>query len=168
MPKGSLIEESLTQSVIGAFFEVYNELGYGFLEQLYASAMERELRARGHAVGREVLVRLLYKGDHLGTQRIDMIVDERLVIEIKATFQLHAVAQRQLFNYLRATNLEVGLLLHFGPKPKFYREICRNRNTLYPPDPDYPPDPIPFVIDAAATKDSTAGGPDPSPSSCLK
>ncbi len=123
MERGKLIEEGLTQSVIGAFFEVYNTLGFGFLEHIYVMALERELRNCGHNVAREVAVRVTYKGEHLGTQRLDMIVDDRLVVETKSTYQLHPVAIRQLYNYLRGTNLEVGLLLHFGPVPKFYRQI---------------------------------------------
>ena len=123
MTPGELLEEKLTRSVIGAFFDVYNNLGFGFLEHLYVSALERELIARGHRVAREVVVRIYYKGEELGVQRLDMIVDEKLVIETKATLELHKIAVPQLFNYLRATNLDVGLLLHFGPDPKFYRVV---------------------------------------------
>ena len=118
-----LLEEALTRSVIGAFFEVYNALGFGFLEHVYVMALERELRARGHEVAREVGVRIMYKGDQLGMQRLDMLVDDRLVVETKSTYELHRAATRQLYNYLRATSLEVGLLLHFGPKPAFYRLV---------------------------------------------
>ena len=123
MHRQGLIEGPLTQSVIGAFFEVYNTLGFGFLEHIYVLAMERELRDRGHHVAREVAVRVFYKGEHLGTQRVDMIVDNKLVVETKSTYQLHPTAIRQIYNYLRGTNLEVGLILHFGPEPKFYRQI---------------------------------------------
>ncbi len=123
---GNLIEDELTQSVIGAFYEVYNTLGFGFLEHVYIMAMERELRHRGHTVAREVRVRVMYKGEHLATQRLDMIVDDKLVIETKSTYQLHPTAIRQLFNYLKGTNLEVGLVLHFGPEPKFYRQVRSN------------------------------------------
>ena len=126
MNRGELIEERLTHSVIGAFFDVYNELGFGFLESLYVSALERELVARGHGVAREVRVRVRYKGEVLGIQRIDLIVDEKLVVETKSTLDLHADAWRQLYHYLRATNLEVGLLLHFGRKPHFHRVVCTN------------------------------------------
>lgn len=123
MARGELIEERLSYSVIGAFFEVYNTLGFGFLEHIYVMALERELMERGHQVGRQVAVRVLYKGDELGQQRLDMVVDGRLVVEIKSTYELHRAALRQLYNYLHATNLDVGLLLHFGPTPKFYRVI---------------------------------------------
>jgi GxxExxY protein len=144
MARSGLLEETLTRSVIGAFYEVYNNLGYGFLEHLYVMALERELLARGHRVAREVWVRVVYKGEELGIQRIDMIVDDKVVIETKASSKLPDYAARQLFNYLRATNLEVGILLHFGPKASFHREICRNTrrnppNPFNPPNPNNPP-----------------------------
>jgi GxxExxY protein len=121
-----LLHEELTHSVIAAFYEVYNTLGSGFLEGLYLTALERELLKRGHKVSRELAVRVTYKGEELGSQRLDMVVDDVLVIEAKSTHALHPSASRQLYNYLRATNLELGLLLHFGPKPQFYRVICEN------------------------------------------
>ena len=123
MPDHALIEEHLTESVIGGFYEVYNTLGFSFLEQVYMAALERELRARGHVVAREVWVPVYYKGEEISRQRIDMVVDERLVIEAKSTQDLHKSAPRQVYNYLRATRLQVGLLLHFGPEPAFYRLV---------------------------------------------
>lgn len=83
MARSDLLEETLTRSVIGAFFEVSNYLGYGFLEHLHVMALERELLARGHRVAREVGARVVYKGEELGIQRIDMIVDEKVVMEAK-------------------------------------------------------------------------------------
>jgi GxxExxY protein len=133
-----LIEGELTKSVIGAFFEVYNRLGFGFLERLYVTAMDRELRERGHRVGREVGVRVFYRGEHLGSQRIDLTVDDVLIVEVKSTQILHAAASRQVYNYLRATRLEVGLLLHFGPEPKFYRHVLSNQQKTWLPTPDPP------------------------------
>ncbi|MGH7721076.1 MAG: GxxExxY protein [Gemmatimonadaceae bacterium] len=126
MTRSALVEERLTHAVIGAFFEVYNTLGFGFLEHVYVMALERELVARDHRVAREVGVRVIYKGVELATQRLDMIVDDAVVVEAKSAYELHRAAPRQVYNYLRATGLEVGLLLHFGPEPKFYRLMCRN------------------------------------------
>jgi len=126
MARQLLIEKELTRSAIGAFYEVYNTLGFGFLEHVYVKALEIELKSRGHQVGREVGVLIMYKGEELAFQRLDLIVDNRLVIEAKSTYDLRTGARRQVYNYLRATNLEVGLLFHFGPEPKFYRSICRN------------------------------------------
>jgi GxxExxY protein len=140
MIRGNLLEEELTRSVIGAFFEVYNTLGSGFLEHVYVLALEYELLARGHRVAREVGVRVMYKGIELTTQRLDMLVDGKLVVEVKSTHDLHKTAPRQLYNYLRATDLELGLLFHFGPEPEFYRQICRNArsNPTHPAPPTHP------------------------------
>lgn len=124
MARPQLYEPELTHSVIGAFYEVYNHLGFGFLEHLYVMAMERELRGRGHRVGREVGVRIMYKGEELGVQRLDMIVDDKLVVEIKSTATLHKEAGRQVYNYLRASNLEIGILLHFGREARFSVQVC--------------------------------------------
>ena len=123
----ALAEEALTQSIIGVFYEVYNALGYGFLESVYAQALERELRRKGHRVEREVLVKVWYKGEVIARQRVDMVVDGKVIVEIKAGPTLPATAPRQLLNYLRATDKDVGLLLHFGLEPKFYREYCQSR-----------------------------------------
>lgn len=128
MKREELVEQELTYSVIGAFYEVYNTLGFGFHEHVYAMALERELLARRHRVAREFLVRVTYKGDELTTQRLDMVVDEKLVVEIKSTYDLHKAAARQVYSYLCATSLEVGLLLHFGPEAKFYAQVAPNRN----------------------------------------
>jgi GxxExxY protein len=126
MAHGELIEERLTYSINGAFFEVYNTLGFGFLEHPYVAALERELRERGHDVARELSVPIFYKGHELVTQRLDMVVDRKILVEVKATYKLHKAARRQVYNYLKATRLEVGLLLHFGPAPKIYRLVYRN------------------------------------------
>jgi GxxExxY protein len=146
MPRTKLIHDRLTHSVIGAFFDVYNTLGFGFLEHVYVAALTRELHNRGHEVGREVSIPVIYKGEEVARQRLDMIVDRKLVVETKSTQNLHGSAVRQVANYLRATSLELGLLLHFGPQPKFYRVICtnpvgRDPKTPLPRDPQFPPHP---------------------------
>lgn len=123
---GALVEEELTRSVIGAFFEVYNEVGFGFLEHVHILALERELAAHGHLVSLEVPVQIMYKGHFLCAQRLDMIVDNTLIVETKFSEVLPPTAMRQLQNYLRCTNLELGLLLHFGPKPRFFRRFLPN------------------------------------------
>lgn len=123
---GGLLEEELTRSVIGAFFRVHRALGFGFLEQVYRSAMELELRNRGHLVAREVSIIVRYEGVPIAHHKLDMVVDDRIVVEIKATERLYPDASRQLFNYLRASTLEVGLLLHFGREAKFERTVSTN------------------------------------------
>lgn len=116
-----MIHEELTYAVIGAFFEVYNALGYGFLENVYMNALELELRWRGHRVAREVWITVMYKGFEVGKQRIDMLVDQVLVVEGKSSYKLPERATRQLYNYVCAMKVDVGLLLHFGPDPQFFR-----------------------------------------------
>jgi GxxExxY protein len=127
-----LAEEELTRVIIGAFFYVYNTLGFGFLEHVYAAALERELLRRGLRVSREHWVRIYYEGEQLCQQRLDFIVESKVVVEIKSTFELHKGAVPQVRSYLRATNLEVGLLLHFGPEAKFYRLYVPNEKKLHP------------------------------------
>src|SRR5262245_46928703 len=112
MQRQQLIHESITRSIIGAFYEVYNYLGFGFLERIYSRALEIELRARGHKVDREVWVPVYYKnGELLGKQRMDMVVDEAVIAENKSTISIPPSTPRQLNSYLRSTPLRVGLIL---------------------------------------------------------
>jgi len=122
-----IVDEALTRSVISAFYDVHRALGFGFREYIYALALERDLGARGHRVAREVPVTVHYRGEPLARQTLDMVVDEKLVLEIKASERLHPDSTTQLFSYLCATNLEVGLLLHFGREAKVHRVIYENR-----------------------------------------
>jgi GxxExxY protein len=117
-----------THSIIGAFFAVYNELGFGLLESVYSSGLEWELCARGHHVEREFWTDVFYKGHPIARQRLDMIVNRAVVVEVKATERLAPFARRQLLNYLTATKLDLGLILHFGPEAKVHRLI--NTNTI--------------------------------------
>jgi GxxExxY protein len=126
MLRRALLHGDLSDSVLRGFYEVYNRLGGGLPEHVYLMALERELRWAGHAVARELGVPVLYKGEELTRLRIDAVVDGRLVVEAKATEVVPPGARRQLYNYLRCTPLEVGLLLHFGPEPRFYRVVCPN------------------------------------------
>lgn len=130
-------EEKLVFSVIGAFYEVHNFLGFGFLEHHYVKALDWELRERGHLVDREVGIRMGYKHLDLGHLRLDMVIDRKLVVEAKSMTILPVFATRQLFNYLKASNLELGLLLHFGPKPIFHRAFCRSHQKFIPSMPTH-------------------------------
>jgi GxxExxY protein len=123
----ALIQKETTSAILNAFYDVYNTLGFGFLEHVYSLALERELLARGRTVGREVSIPITYKGDHLTYQRADIVVDEKVIVEIKSTEVMPPFTRRQAINYLRATRLEVALILHFGPEPKFYRVVSTNR-----------------------------------------
>jgi GxxExxY protein len=117
----TLIERELTKEIIGAFYACYNELGFGFLESVYRHALATELRARQLHASEEHPVRVLYRGVEVGFFRVDLLVNDRVIVEVKSTSVLGPTDKRQLLNYLRATRLEVGLLMHFGPEPRFYR-----------------------------------------------
>jgi GxxExxY protein len=139
-----LIYHDVTESIIGAFYDAYNELRFGYLESAYAAALSELLRERGHTVEREVSVPVYFHGKEITKHRLDMVVDAKVIVEIKSTEVLHPSAHRQLMSYLKSTKLDVGLLLHFGPEAWFYRAVTtkklRARNDQ--PDPADPPDPI--------------------------
>ena len=135
MTAENLIHANLSESIIGAFLDSYYKLGYGFLESIYAAALTRELVKRGHRVQREVGVEVIYDGARIGWFRFDMIVDGLVIVEIKASELLPTFARRQLRNYLRATRLEVGLLLHYGPTPFIGREVYSRGIPRLPPVP---------------------------------
>jgi GxxExxY protein len=113
--------DPLTAAVIGVFYFVYNRFGYGFVESIYARAMELELVRRGFFVVREAAIEVSWDADVLGHFRADMIVNDSLIIEFKAGPRLVEADYLQVLNYLRASNLRVGLLLHFGPSPQLRR-----------------------------------------------
>ena len=116
-----LIHRELTGAIIGAFFEVYNWLkGSGYLESVYRSALAVELQLSGHHCVREGLVEVLYKGVRVGNYRYDLLVDGKVLVEVRSTDVPAPNAKRQLLNSLRGTGLEVGPLLHFGPEPRFF------------------------------------------------
>jgi GxxExxY protein len=119
-----ILYEQTTKSIIAAFYAVYDKLGFGFLENVYRGALTIELRRRGHRVAREVSVPVFYDGIQVARYDMDFVVDDLIVLETKSTMVLCTADRRQLLNYLRCTRFEVGLLLHFGPKPRFYRLIA--------------------------------------------
>ena len=120
---GQLVHRELTGKVIGAFFETYETLGFGFLEAVYRNALALELRKRGLHVQLEAPVAVTYKGVQVGFYRCDLLVEQCVTIEVKATSLLAPTAKRQLVNCLTAAPVDVGLLLHYGPEPKFYRLV---------------------------------------------
>jgi len=128
--KEALLHYETTEGIIKSFFLVYNRLGYGFLEGVYANALQRELKTLGHLVQRELNVVIRYNGDPVGHYRLDMIVDGCVIVEIKSTETVPKSVQRQVYNYLRATDFEVGLMLHFGPGPAFKRFLCTKDRKL--------------------------------------
>lgn len=107
----------VTEGTIGCFYRVYRELGYGHSEQVASSALMLELAEAGFACAREVAIEVRYHGRPVGQLRIDAVVDDRVVLELKAGPRLDPFAMRQLYNYLRCSGYRVGLLLYFGPEP---------------------------------------------------
>lgn len=122
-----LTDGDLTGRIINVFYRAYDELGYGFVEKVYANTLAIELACAGIAFEREVPVDVYYKGQKVGHYRADFVIERRIVLELKACRAVDDADRRQLLNYLRATSLELGLLLHFGPKPAFKRLIFENR-----------------------------------------
>jgi GxxExxY protein len=118
-----LLEADRVGSIIGAFYAVYNYYGPGLAESVYAGALAEELRRREHEVERELAVSVEYNGTHVAWQRLDLVVDNRIVVEVKATELMPRYAERQLISYLKATRFEVGVLLHFGDRAAFRRYI---------------------------------------------
>lgn len=118
-----LLYGDITEIIIGAFYYVYNKLGYGFLEKVYRNALALVLTSRGLHVATEVPVDVYFEGQVVGSYRADLIVEDRVICEIKATDLRLRADEMQLMNYLRASELRVGLLLRFGPKPEVKRVI---------------------------------------------
>jgi GxxExxY protein len=137
--RNDLMDRDLVYRVVNAFYQVYNTLGFGFLESTYSRALQIALTARGIRVDREVTIQVFFEGQPVGLHRIDMLVERRIIIEIKSSEQLSKVALRQVRSYLAAANLELGLVLHFGAQPKFCRVLARKRPFRHPGDSDDAP-----------------------------
>ena len=118
-----LLFEELTRSVLGGFYDSYNKLGYGFHESVYVGGLCIELRRRSHRVEREVSIPVYYDGEIIGGYRADLVVDAKLLVEIKATAGIDGVHERQLRNYLSCTTFEIGLLLCYGLDPRHKRML---------------------------------------------
>lgn len=116
-----LKHKELTETIIGVFFEVYNELGHGFLESVYEKAFEVALSAKGLDVRRQIQVPVWFRGHKVGDFVADVLVNRAVLLELKAARSLDSAHEAQLLNYLRATEIEVGLLFNFGIKPEFRR-----------------------------------------------
>jgi GxxExxY protein len=120
------LHSETTDAIIGCFYDTYHELGYGFLESNYAKGLTLFLEKAGLHVEREVPVEVRCLGVSVGLYRLDMVIDQKVIVEIKATQSIGSAEERQIQNYLKATSLEVGLLLHFGPKPAVRRFVFAN------------------------------------------
>jgi len=126
MTQGNYKHSDLTEKIIKAFYKVYNTLGFGFLEKVYENAMFIELRKMGLFVEKQRRVKVYYEDYEVGDYYADLVVEDNVIVELKAAEALCEDHEFQLINYLKATEIEVGLLLNFGKKPEFRRKIFTN------------------------------------------
>ena len=118
-----MLYKQLTGEIIEAFYKVYNKLGYGFLEKVYENALLEEFRMRDLKTSQQYPISVYYNRKMVGEYYADIIVDEKIILELKASEKLCKSHEFQLINYLRATDIQVGLLLNFGRTPQFSRKI---------------------------------------------
>lgn len=123
-----MIEQALSNELIRAFYNVHHEHGHGFLESVYSNSLAIELEHMGIAIRREVPIVIRYRGRNVGRYRIDLLVADRILVEVKANAKLAEQDQRQLLNYLKATPYELGFLFNFGPSPSFLRRVLSRQH----------------------------------------
>ena len=116
-----MIHGGITDSILGVFYDVYNELGSGFLESVYANAMGIVFQERDILFEQEININVHFHEKVVGVFRADFLVEKKVIVELKACKSIDKSHIAQTINYLRATGMEVGLLLNFGPKPEFKR-----------------------------------------------
>jgi len=125
-----LLHADLTEKVIGVFYDVYNDLGYGFLESVYENGLSLALSEAGLQVARQKLIDVWYRGTKIGDFRADIIVNDVLLLELKTASTIDHSFEKQTQNYLKATKLEVALILNFGPAPQFRRLVFENKRKV--------------------------------------
>jgi len=116
----------ITESIIGVFYEVYNELGFGFLESVYRKALKLSLEEKGLTVEAELPVPVFFRGTNVGDFRADLVINPVVLLELKTAETIIMAHEAQLLNHLRATALEVGLIMNFGPRPQVRRLLSDN------------------------------------------
>ena len=122
-----LLHRDITNKIIKAFYNVYNSLGYGFLEKVYENAMMIELRKMDLQVQKQVPIKVYYEEQLVGQYYADIMVEKTIIVELKAAEGLCEEHEFQLINYLKATELEISLLINFGKTPQFKRKIFTNK-----------------------------------------
>ncbi|MDY0082687.1 MAG: GxxExxY protein [Ignavibacteriaceae bacterium] len=121
-----MLHENITKKIIEAYYKAFNTLGYGFLEKVYENALKIELKKMNLKVEQQQNIKVFYESFEVGDYYADLIVEDLVIIELKAAESLCEEHETQLINYLKATNLEVGLLLNFDKRPEFKRKIFSN------------------------------------------
>ena len=142
----TLLHEHITHQIIGAFFEVYNTIGYGYLESVYAAAMGAELEARRMPFLREWPYPVHYKGKRIAVAKADLVVANSVIVELKAVDHITGAHDAQLFNYLKASGLQVGLILNFGRRAEKRRIIWTGTRGAID---DVRPDRTPVLVPAS-------------------
>jgi len=126
----------LTKIIIGVFYQVYNELGHGFIESVYENALCIALRENGLEVHQQIAIPVWFHGQKVGDFDSDLMVNKIVLLELKVARSIEQAHVAQLLNYLKATRIEVGLLLNFGPRPEFKRVVFGNdRKSVAPIEP---------------------------------
>jgi GxxExxY protein len=120
-----MLHQELTENILGACFEVMNEIGAGFLESVYGKALLIALRDRGLIAQAQVPLSVIFRGEKVGDFFADILVEGKIIIELKAAKAIAPEHQAQIINYLNATGIEVGLLVNFGPTKLEYRRFQR-------------------------------------------
>jgi len=126
--KNNLLHKELTDIIIACFYRVYNDLGYGFLERVYQNALYFALIDEDLQCEAEKPIKVYHNGRIVGDYRADLLVEDCVLLELKSSEELNPANDKQLINYLKATEIEVGLLLNFGKRPQFRRKIFTNDN----------------------------------------
>ena len=123
----NLLHKDTTDIILKSFYKVYNNLGYGFLEKVYENALLYELRNQGLDCEKQKPIKVYYEQIQVGEYYADIIVNECIILELKAAESIAEEHEFQLINYLKATEIEIGLLLNFGKNPEFKRKIFTNK-----------------------------------------
>jgi GxxExxY protein len=118
--------QELTEKIIKIFYKIYNRLGYGFLEKVYENAMMIELKKEDIPALAQAPIKVIYDDEVIGEYYADILVENKIIVELKAAKNLSADNEAQLLNYLKATGIEVGLLLNFGVRPELKRKVFEN------------------------------------------
>jgi GxxExxY protein len=124
---GGLKHAELTEKIIGIFYDVYNELGYGFLESIYEESLVIALRDAGFNVERQLAIPVWFRGHEVGRFRGDILVERQVLLELKSARLIEGAHEAQLLHYLKSTEIEIGLLLNFGSRPQFRRLLFDNK-----------------------------------------
>jgi len=127
-----LKHRDLSRKIIKAFYEVYNELGPGFMESVYENALGIILHEQGLKVSKQHPIAVYFRNQLIGEFRIDIMVEEKIILELKSVSKILPEHEAQIINYLKATDIDIGLLMNFGNKPEFKRFIFGKKRKIRP------------------------------------